>query len=321
VNIIPFDTNKGLPAFLKNVNVADINADLLAHAGGGFPVVSIKGKHFTIVRGDEREKLMNPKDPESAATSIDVVLLKANKVKSKVFYIKGYDPKESEGKKPDCFSNDGVAPDAQAEHKQAKSCATCPHNQWGSKISDNGSKGKACQDSVRMAIAAAGQVNDPMLLRVPPASIKGLAEYGQMLAKRGVGYNMVVTKISFDLEAESPKLVFKPVGFLDDASYQEVLETLDSSLVADILGASIAPAAEPAAEADPLAGQTPPKAAAPAPAPTKTVTEDEVQAAVEAAAPAPAPAPRKRTAAPAPAPAPVVDDDIDLDLDGISFDD
>ena len=34
--------------------------------------------------------LPNPKDPESPATSIEVVLIKANKANSKVFYAKGY---------------------------------------------------------------------------------------------------------------------------------------------------------------------------------------------------------------------------------------
>lgn len=319
MNIIPFDGSKNLPAYLKSFNVADINSDLTAHAGGGFPVISIKGKVFAVVRDGERVVLPNPKDPESPATAIDVVMLKANKGTSKVFYLKGYDPKDSEGAKPDCYSSDGVAPAADAQTPQAKKCATCPHNQWGSRITEKGaSKGKACNDTVRMAVAAAGQINDPMLLRVPPASIKALGEYGQMLAKRGVGYNMVVTKISFDQEAESPKLTFKPVGFLDDAAFAEVQEMISADVVQNILGAS--PVALPAEAADPEADEalkgTPPKAAAkPVVAKTKTVTDDEVAEAVAAAEKPVA------KAKPAAKPAPVVEDDMDLDLDGISFDD
>lgn len=322
MNIIPFDGSKNLPSYLKSFNVAEINSDLTAHAGGGFPVISIKGKVFAVVRDGERVVLPNPKDPESPATAIDVVMLKANKGTSKVFYLKGYDPKDSEGAKPDCYSSDGIAPAADAQTPQAKKCATCPHNQWGSRITEKGaSKGKACSDTVRMAIAAAGQINDPMLLRVPPASIKALGEYGQMLAKRGVGYNMVVTKIAFDQEAESPKLTFKPVGFLDDAAFAEVQEMVTSDVVQNILGAS--PVALPAeAAADPEVEEalkgTPPKAAAkPAVSKAKTVTDDEVAEAVQAAE---KPAP-KAAAKPAAKPAAVVDEDVDLDLDGISFDD
>ena len=191
MNIIPFDSSSKLPAYLKQVDVASLNSDLTSHAGGGFPSISIKGKVFAVVRDGEREVLRNPKDPESAATSLDVVLLKANKGTSKVFYLKGYDKDSSEGQKPDCYSNDGIEPAADSQNKQAKKCATCPHNQWGSRISEKGAtKGKACNDTVRMAVAAAGMLNDPMLLRVPPASIRALGEYGQTLAKRGVAYNM-----------------------------------------------------------------------------------------------------------------------------------
>lgn len=313
MNIIPFDSGSNLPSFLKKVDVAALNADLTAHAGGGFPVISIKGKVFAVVRDGEREIQMNPKDPDSAATSLNVVLLKANKGTSKVFYIKGYDKDSSEGQKPDCYSNDGVEPAADAQNKQAKKCATCPHNQWGSRISEKGAtKGKACADAVRMAVAPAGQINDAMLLRVPPASIKALGEYGQMLAKRGVGYNMVVTKVGFDLQAESPKLTFSAVGLLDDEGFAEVQEIASSDVVANILGASVvagiaadAPAVEEAAEeAEAPAPVTKPKA--------KPVVEEEE-------APAPVAKP-KAAAKPAPKPAPV-EDDMDLDLDGISFDD
>jgi hypothetical protein len=316
VNIIPFDGSKNLPSFLKQVNVADLNADLTSHAGGGFPVISIKGKAFAVVRDGERTLLRNPKDPESAATSLDVVLLKVNKGTSKVFYLKGYDKDTSEGQKPDCYSADGIAPAADADNPQAKKCATCPHNQWGSRVSEKGAtKGKACSDTVRMAVAPAGQLNDPMLLRVPPASIKALGEYGQALAKRGVGYNMVVTKVAFDMEAESPKLTFKPVGLLDDDGWSQVQETIASDVVASILGTNpVAAPALPAAATEEEEAPKPVKKAAPA------VEEDEAPKPVKKAKPAPvvedeAPKPAKKAA--------VVEasDDIDFDLDGISFDD
>lgn len=240
-NIIPFDGGK-LPAYLSNFNPADFNSDLTAHAGGGFPVISIKGKVFAIVRDGERKVLPNPKDPDSPATAIDVVLLKVNKGTSKVFYAKGY-VEGSDGVKPDCFSNTGVRPDASIENPQSKTCATCPHNQWGSKISESGSKGKACQDSVRIAVATPNQVNEPYLLRVPPASIRSLGEYGQMLAKRNVAYNMVVTKVGFDMEAPNPKLTFKPVGLLDESTFMQVQDTINSDIVAQITG--VAPVGAP----------------------------------------------------------------------------
>lgn len=290
-NIIAFES-KSLPAYLANVDVAAINADLTSHAGSGFPVISIKGKTFAIVRDGERTVLTKDVDGEKIpAPSIDVVLLKANKGTSKVFYAKGY-TEGAEGVKPDCFSNTGDKPDASVENPQAKSCATCPHNQWGSKVGENGSKGKACQDSVRMAIATPDLLNDPYLLRVPPASIRALGEYGEMLKKRGVGYNMVVTKISFDMDAPTPKLVFKPVGFLDEAGFRAAQETAASDVVKNILGAG-------------FAGSTP--VAIEAKAETKVDSPvQEPKAPVEAA-----PAPKAEKS----------EIKVDLDLSDLNFDD
>lgn len=242
-NIVPFESGS-LPAYLKAVDVSELNQDLTSHASSGFPIMSIKGKVFTLARGDEKTVLPNPKDPESPATAIDVVVIKVNKGTSKVFYANGY--QEGEQAKPDCFSNNGDKPDAGSKEPQAKSCQVCPNNQWGSKVSATGGKGKLCQDSVRIAIAPVDQVNDPMLLRVPPASIKALGELGTVCAKRGVPYNAAVTKISFDLASATPKLLFKPVGLVSDSTFAAVQAVAASDLVNNILGNgfSVAPALE-----------------------------------------------------------------------------
>jgi hypothetical protein len=287
-NIIPFESGN-LPAYFKEVDVASLNTDLTNHSGGGFPIISIKGKIFTVVRDGVRTVLPNPKDPDSPATAIDVVVVKANKGTSKVFYAGGY----SEGgdqKKPDCFSNTGDKPDPSVKSPQAKSCATCTHNQWGSRTGENGGKGKACQDSVRIAIAAPGMINDPMLLRVPPASIRALGEFGQACAKRGLPYNAVVTKLGFDMESPTPKLVFRPVGMLDDKGFAQAQDVANSDTVASILGK--------VGSAEAL------------PAPTAKVEE----AVEEAPAPKVAAAPKKKVEV-------KEIDTSDLNLDDLNFDD
>jgi len=237
-NIIPFEAGS-VPDYIRTVST-DINNDLTAHASSGFPVISIKGKKWTVVRNGDKKILSNPKDPDSPATYIDVVMLKVNNKVSKVFYAKGYAEGE-ESTKPDCFSNMGDKPDAGSEKPQAKTCALCPHNQWGSRIGDNGGKGKACSDSVRMAISTPELINDPYLLRVPAASIKSLGEFGKILEKRGgkrLGYNMVVTRIGFDPEATAQKLTFKAIGFLDELSHNQAKVVADTETVASILGAN-----------------------------------------------------------------------------------
>jgi hypothetical protein len=264
--------------------------------------MSIKGKNFTVVRDGDRTVLTKEVDGETMAVqSIDVVLVKANKGTSKVFYAKGYQ-EGGEATKPDCFSNFGDRPDPAVTAPQAKSCAVCPNNQWGSKIGDNGGKGKACQDSVRMAIATPDLINDPYLLRVPPASIKSLGEYGKMLAKRGVGYSMVVTKIGFDMESPTPKLTFKPTGLLSDAAFAQVQAVVASDTVQSILGSE----GVAAAQSDDV--------------PDLPVVElPKVEAVVEK------PAVKAKSAHKVPTPVPVVAEPeiavTDLNLDDLNFDD
>lgn len=311
MNIIPFESGS-LPAYLRNAPKVT-NEDLTAHAGTGFPIISIKGKVFTVSRDGEKQVLPNPKDPESPASNIDMVLVKANKGTSKVWYANGY--VEGSDAKPDCFSNDGVRPDPSATNKQAASCAACPKNVWGTKISSEGGqrKGKACADSVRIAVSTPDQINDPYFIRVPAASIRNLGEYGKMLAKRGVSYQMVVTKIGFDPASPTPTLTFKPVGFLPEADYEKVKEVAADDVVQAILGTTIGdadPSGTPEPAAEEAAAVVEKAKAAPKPSPKPKVTPTEVVEAVAAAEEAPAAKPAASTTSLE-----------DLDLDSLNFDD
>ena len=258
-NIVAIESAK-LPSFLKAIDPQVLASELTANVGGGgFPVMSIKGKVFALVKGGERETLMNPNDTDEVATSINVVTLKANSGLSKVWYAKNF--VEGSDAKPDCFSHDGVAPDPSVESPQSKKCSICPKNQWGSKVSEDGKKMKACADSRRLAIANPDELDDPILLRAPAATLKPLAEYGESLAKRGVPYNAVVTKIGFDREAASPKLTFKAISFVSEEQFAQIQNVVDEDTVASILGKhGDAPVVESAAVEEEIAG-TPPKAA------------------------------------------------------------
>ena len=231
-HVIPFET-ASLPAFLQET--FGITNDLIVSGGGGFPTVSIKGKVFTLKRGDEKTLITNADD--EPARSLEVVILKAGPAGdklAKVYYKSGYT--EGSDAKPLCYSNDGIAPSINATEPQCKTCAACPQNVWGSHVSEDGKKGKACSDSKRLAIAPAGQINDPMLMRVPAASLKALTAFGQQLAKRGVPYQAVVAKIGFDYSVAHPALTFKPVGFVDEGTLGEIKEAMESDLVKRICG-------------------------------------------------------------------------------------
>lgn len=304
--LVPFDSAK-VPAHIKAKGTI-VNAFAAAKSAGGFPVVSIKGKVFHIARGDERTLVTKPGEDDEPASSLEIVIVGVNPNKSKIYYTGGY--VEGSTDKPTCYSSDGVTPAADSATPQSKKCATCAHNVWGSKITESGKKTKACTDSMRLAVAPAGQLNDPMLLRVPAATLGALGEYGALLQKRGVEPHQVVTKVGFDYTVAHPALTFKPVGFVSDAMMEEIDEIRASELVANITGtAPTAPLDEEAFE------QAAPVVEAPkpvkAPKPAKAL---EVEAAPEDA---PAPAPKA-----AKAEAKVVETVAELEqaLDDIDFD-
>jgi hypothetical protein len=234
MQLVPFDSSANLPAYLSNAaDLLDINKEVVKAAA--FPVMSIKGMKFTLVRDGVKKVLTKPDDPDEVAQSIGVVFLRAN-LHAKTFYAKKYSEGDSDGQRPDCYSYDGVAPSPNSVSPQAKKCAVCPRNQWGARVSEDGeAKGKECSDNARIAITTPDEMN-PTLLRVPPASLKGLKEMLKIVASRKVPYNAVVVKIGFDREAPSPKLTFKPVGLMDDAGYATVKSLYEDDVVRAIVG-------------------------------------------------------------------------------------
>lgn len=329
--VIPFDSGN-LPASVSQI-FGDTNANDLVgnNAGGGFPVISIKGKVFHIVRGGEKTLVTKPGEDDPAG-SIEVVVVKANPNRSKVFYATGY--VEGTDAKPTCYSNNGVQPEADAQEPQSAKCATCQHNQWGSRITDSGKKGKACSDSRRLAIATVDTPADPMLVRVPAASMKSLEDYGKLLAARGVRPEAVVTRVGFDYTVAHPQLTFKPIGIISDPHLLAEIKTVaESELAAQIVGTAAVPVNESESNADtsqPAAAPTPaPAAAAPAATAAKTSPAAAVNNAMAAAAQAKPVSVRVAAAPAASAPAapavnPAVaslESEITGMLDGMDFDD
>lgn len=307
--VTTFETAK-VPAFLKpKGKVANAFAALVRN---GFKVLSIKSKVFTIIDGENRQLITKPDDPDTPAANIEVVIVHANPNKSRVYYKGGYE--EGAASKPNCYSNDNIAPAADAAEPQAKKCATCPHAQYGSRITDAGKKSFACSESMRLAVAPAGQLNDPMLLRVPPTSLKALGKFGNDLALKGVEPHQVVTRIGFDYTVSHPALTFKALRFVTEDQYAEVEETRGTETVEFITGVKTLPQQEE----DEEAFVPPPKAEAKVAKPKPAPEDDDLPAAPKAKV---AVEDEEKPAKPAAKPAPAVvaaDDDA---LDSLDFDD
>lgn len=166
-NIIPFEAGAKLPAYLANKTaLSAINRDVVS-AGATFPVLSIKGKVFTLVKDGEKKVLTRPDEPDEVLQNISLSVIRAN-TKSRVFYAKAYTEGESDGAKPSCFSNDGVAPSADASEPQSKKCQICPRAVWGGK---EGGKGTECSTNTRLAVADPQHIEEP----IPPEGTASIA--------------------------------------------------------------------------------------------------------------------------------------------------
>lgn len=219
-------------------DVSELAGDLSDGASsGGFQTVSIRGSKWRIKSGGEEYNILNA-DGE-AIPSIEVVMLKANKGVSKLYYDKKYT--EGDDEAPTCMSADGIKPDASSTKKQSANCATCKWNQWGSRITEAGKKAKVCADTRRMAVWVHTPMPDgtddsePVLLRIPAASLADLATFGQNMARKNYPYNALVTRLGFDVSASYPKLTFKAVRPISPEEAETVVKMVMSDTTTNIL--------------------------------------------------------------------------------------
>jgi hypothetical protein len=258
--------NVQVPSHLaQRVGVPSILAQSLAGgigSGEATARISIKGSRFRIVEGGTETVL--------DSTSLDIVVVGANPRLSKTWYAKAWTP-ESEPASPDCFSMDGVSPDASSAEPQNDLCASCPQNAWGSKITPQGKQIKACSDQKRLAVVSADDPTGPVyLLSVTPAALQGLSKYQKELSLRGIPAEIVRTRVSFDTDASFPKLKFDFGGFLDEVTQQEVDRLFGTEEVRQITGelrTSAAPAVPKIAAPQQVAPKPAPVVAQPEPAP------------------------------------------------------
>jgi hypothetical protein len=244
-NIVAFDKlSKNDLAEMQDMFELD---DSLVVASG-FPVISIKGSKWAVKQGGERTVVTDP-DTGDLAPSIEVVIVDYSRNVNKVFYEAAFD--EDVSGPPDCYSNDGIKPAADSPQPQHTNCAACPQNQWGAKINkETGKKTKACADTRRLAVVKPDAIDEPMLLRIPPTSLKHLSAYQKEMKTRGVPLPMLVTRLSFDPDASSPMVRFRPSGFINKAAAQEVKQMQTDELVQQIIGAISVPIVEDADDDD-----------------------------------------------------------------------
>jgi hypothetical protein len=232
-----------LPSVIKDyqAKLPQSQDEMAAGVTAGFAVMSFRGKVWRVKHRGEERAIMNERG-DGPAPSIEVVIVRAAPVIAKIFYEKGFE--EGSTQPPDCWSVNGATPDQAAPKKQSPTCAGCPHNAWGSKITPQGKATKACADSKRLAIVPAGDIENetyggPMLLRVPAASLQDMAIYANKMNSMSWPYYAVATRLSFDINEAYPKFVFGAIRPLTEDEAVKVVTLRDDPRVSRILAEAV----------------------------------------------------------------------------------
>jgi hypothetical protein len=306
-NEISFPKGFGaLPSVFAGAHAS--NDELGAGVASSYGIIGYKGKVWSI-RYQGNEQILMRDDGDGPRNSIEVVLVKASPAISKIFYRNGY--VEGSNASPDCWSANGQIPDASVQNKVNRTCADCPMNAWGSRVTESGKQNKACSDSRRVAVVPVADLDNelfggPMLLRVPAASLKDLKGYGDALNSFQYPYYAVATRISFDPKEAYPKFAFSAIRALSEEEGRRIMELRDDKRVATVLSEAAEaaiPAAAPAARVEPPRPASPFEVdqMAPAPQPQPAAQSNAVANPFANRAPA-QPA---QVTQPAPAPQPV----------------
>lgn len=282
--IVPFAPGQ-VPAAFRGATDGD---ELGAGIQSSFGIIGYKGKVWSTKYQGTENALMRD-DGDGPRNSIEVVILKASPHISKIWYEQGF--VDGSNAPPDCFSTNGMAPDPASPKKQSNTCAGCPRNAWGSKVTEAGKQSKECADSKRLSVVPSADINNdalggPMLLRVPAASLKDIKGYGELMQSYGYPYYSVVTKIAFDPQEAYPKFVLTAQRVLTEDEAVKVAALRTDARVDRMLSTAV-----DMVKHEPLAPAVPasPFAQQPNPPPPPAVVAQVPQPAQPVAAPAPQP--------------------------------
>ncbi len=210
-NLTIFQEATNLPTVRRQSKLLD----KMGSSGGSLRRIGLNtnGTFKRIVGGEQIGK--------AVPHQLDVIIVDLLSEPSRQFYASKYDP-NAQATLPDCWSNDGKTPDAKASGKPASSCAACPKNVDGS--GDNG-KGRACRYLRRIAVLVAGDPSGEVYqMQIPAGSLFGkgvdnvhpFENYKKFLLANGEAVDTVVTRVMYDLDADTMKLKFTPFRHLTD---------------------------------------------------------------------------------------------------------
>jgi len=179
---------QAVPDYIKEAGVDELTRSL--GGGGGSKRISIRGSVFRMMVGGEEIA-------KNESRSMNVVVVNGTKHVARKFYAGKY--VAGEAAPPDCWSNDGIIPDASVESPQGSNCDNCPQNIKGSGNGDS----RACRYEKRLAVVLADDIKGSVYqLLLPSKSYFGkgdldkmpFEQYAKYVASQGYNINMISGK-------------------------------------------------------------------------------------------------------------------------------
>lgn len=211
---------------------------------------------------------------KAAHDMLDVIIVDWLTKPSRKFYATAYN-KEAKPTLPDCWSNDGIVPEASARNKQHTTCNGCPKDIKGSAPNNK----KACRYERRLAVLVAGDPSgDIYQITIPGASVfsdndgnvYGFEGYMKFLLASNEALDTVVTRLVYDAESDTAKIGFKPIRHLTEMEVAFVDAAQDDPATARYINLTAAAVDGATAPAPKLA-----LAAAPTVAPADPFADDD----------------------------------------------
>jgi hypothetical protein len=197
-------------------SLAPQTLDLVREAIGTGQLREFDLKRVSMATGGNTFWNVPTLDGEEAVKELQGVILHSKE--SRTYWQKAYDGSNDP---PDCSSRNAVVatprqvdnddPDAPAEFFQPPAqqvgesgmtplyhCATCQFSQWGSKIRDGKqTRGQACKLS-RQLFLLAPVTRLPLVVNLPPTSLRAVTDYLYNLLDYGVDYKSIITRITLE---------------------------------------------------------------------------------------------------------------------------
>lgn len=208
--------NQDLPDFLQSAGVSELTKQLAGRTTAGVKrIVPKNGIFRKTVGGEEMGKVKG---------NLNVVVIGASPKVGRIFYAKQWTP-EAEPSAPDCFSNNGQAPDASSVSPQAERCDSCDQNIKGSGQGNS----KACRYSRRIAVLLEEDFGTSLegeiyQMNLASKSLFGdsvgdnahpFETYTKYLSNNGKSLDYVITELSFNEDNDNQSILFTPLRYIN----------------------------------------------------------------------------------------------------------